>query len=95
MRLEFSRYVESDLDAIAEFIAQDNPQRAVEFIREIWRKIIKVGEQPLAYRLRPEIGGAARLAVVRRYVILFRVIGEVVRIERVVYGGRDLPALFE
>lgn len=95
MRLEFSRYVESDLDAIAEFFAQDNPQRAVEFIREIWRKIIKVGEQPLAYRLRPEIGGAARLAVVRRYVILFRVIGEVVRIERVVYGGRDLPALFE
>lgn len=87
--------MESDLDAIAEFSAQDNPQRAVEFIREIWRKIIKVGEQPLAYRLRPEIGGAARLAVVRRYVILFRVIGEVVRIERVVYGGRDLPALFE
>ena len=30
----------------------------------------------------------------RQYVILFRVMGEVVRIERVVYGGRDLLALF-
>jgi hypothetical protein len=29
MRLEVSRYVESDLEAIAEFIAEDNPDRAV------------------------------------------------------------------
>jgi hypothetical protein len=32
---------------------------------------------------------------VGRYVILFRVVGEIVRIERVVYGGRDLLALLE
>ena len=35
----------------------------------------------------------ARLAVVGRYVILFRIIERCVRIERVVFGGRDLPAL--
>jgi hypothetical protein len=28
-------------------------------------------------------------------VVLFRMIGETVRIERVVYGGRDLLALFQ
>lgn len=95
MRLELSRYVESDVDAIAEFIAEDNPQRAVLVVREIWRKILKIGEQPFLYQLRPEVGEGARLAVVGRNVILFRVVDVAVRIERVVYGGRDLPALFE
>jgi toxin ParE1/3/4 len=31
--------------------------------------------------------------VVGRYVILFRILDDAVRIERVVYGGRDLPSL--
>jgi toxin ParE1/3/4 len=95
VRLEFSRWVESDLDSIADYIAQDNPQRAVTFIREIRQKIYRIGEQPLLYQLRPEIGDGARLAVVGRYLILFRIIDDVVRIERVVYGGRDLPSLFQ
>jgi toxin ParE1/3/4 len=95
MRLEFSRFVESDLEAIGDYIAQDNPKRAVSFIREMRERIRAVGENPLIYRVRPEIGEGARMAVVGRYVILFRVVGEIVRIERVVYGGRDLLALLE
>jgi toxin ParE1/3/4 len=95
MRLEFSRWVEGDLEAIADYIAQDNPRRAVSFIRQIRAKLRAIGKQPLLYQLRPEIGEGARLAVVGGYVILFRVIEErTVRIERVVYGGRDLPELF-
>jgi toxin ParE1/3/4 len=47
----------------------------------------------LVYRLHSEIGEDARLAVVGHYVILFRIVSETVRIERVVFGGRDLPAL--
>ena len=42
------------------------------------------------YRLRPEIGPDARLVAVGRYVILYRLAGELVRIERVVHGARDL-----
>jgi toxin ParE1/3/4 len=94
MRVEFSRWVEGDLEAVADYIAQDNPRRAVTFIREIREKIRKIARQPLLYQLRPEIGEQARLVVVGRYVILFRMVDEVVRIERVVYGGRDLPELF-
>ena len=94
MRTEFSAFVEGDLDAIADYIAQDNPARAVSFIQEIG-EIHVVGQNPLLYQLRPEIGNAARMAIVGRYVILFRVVAEAVRIERVVYGGRDLVAVFE
>jgi len=95
MRLELSSFVEADLDTVADYIAQDNPTRAVSFLREIRAQILAVGQNPLLYQLRPEIGEGARMAVVGRYVILFRMIGETVRIERVVYGGRDLLALFQ
>jgi toxin ParE1/3/4 len=95
MRVEFSKLVESDLEAIADYIAQDNPRRAVSFVREMRERIRAVGENPLVHRLRPEMGEDARMAVVGRYVILFRVVGDVVRIERVVYGGRDLLALLQ
>jgi toxin ParE1/3/4 len=93
MRLELSRFVESDLDAIASFIAEDNPHRAVSFIREIRDKFRFIAQHPLVYQLRHEIGDSARVAVHGRYIILFRVTGESVRIERVVYGSRDLPNL--
>jgi toxin ParE1/3/4 len=68
--------------------------RALSFIREIRAQIKTVGQNPLLYRLRPELGEDARMALVGRYVILFRIVGETVRIERAVYGGRDLLALF-
>ena len=35
------------------------------------------------------------MATVGNYAILFRVVDEAVRIERVTYGGRDLPATFD
>jgi toxin ParE1/3/4 len=95
MLVELSSFIESDLEAIADYIAQDNPIRAVSFIREIREELRLVGQNPLLYQLRPAIGEDARLAVVGRYVILFHIVGEVVRIERVIFGGRDLPTLFQ
>lgn len=94
MRLELSAFVETDLDGIAAFIAEDNPRRAVTFIREIRTKFGQIQGSPLIYQLRPDIGEGARMATVGNYAILFRVTDAAVRIERVVYGGRDLPALF-
>lgn len=95
MRLELSPFIESDLDDIADYIAQDNPRRAVTFIQDIRAKFYDIYHNPLLYQLRPDIGNEARLATVGGYAILFRVIGEVVRVERVVYGGRDLPGVFD
>ncbi len=94
MRLELSRFVESDLDDIASYIAQDKPHRAVSFIREIRTRFHEIRQNPLLYQLRPDIGEEARLTTVGNYAILFRVTGDAVRIERVVYGGRDLPGIF-
>lgn len=95
MRLELSPFIEGDLNDIADNIAEDNPRRAVTFIQDIRAKFRHIQRNPLIYQLRPDIGTEARLATVGSYAILFRVLGEVVRIERVAYGGRDLPALFD
>lgn len=93
MRLELSPVVERDLEEIADWIAEDNPSRALSFIREIRDELQRIAEHTSLYQLRPEIGEDARLAVVGRHVILFRITGDVVRIERVVFGGRNLPGL--
>jgi plasmid stabilization system protein ParE len=95
MQLELSPFIESDLDAVAAFIAEDNPRRAVTFIRDIRAKFRTIQGEPLIYRLRPDIGDDARMATVGNYAILFRVDGAAVRIERVVYAGRDLPSIFD
>mgnify|MGYP001597047381 CR=1 FL=1 len=95
MRLEISRFIEGDLEGIASYIAQDNPRRAVTFIQDIRAKFLDVQRDPLLYQLRSDIGEEARMATVGNYAILFRVVGEVVRIERVTYGGRDLRAMLD
>ena len=47
MRLELSAFVETDLDEIAAFIADDNPGRAVTFIQDIRAKFRVIQRTPL------------------------------------------------
>ena len=42
MRVEFSPYVEGDLDEIAAYIAGDDPRRAVSFIQQIRAEIERI-----------------------------------------------------
>jgi toxin ParE1/3/4 len=93
MQVAFSPLVEGDLDAIANYIAHDNPERADSFLEEIDQEFHMIGKNPLLYRLRPEIGKDVRMGIVGRYAVLFRIAGSIVVIERVVYAGRDLPHL--
>ena len=95
MKWELSAFVEADLDAIAAFFAEGNPRRAVTFIRDIRSKFKAVQRTPSIYQPRPDIGEAARMASAGNDAILFRIAGGVVRIERVVFAGRDLPGEFD
>ena len=42
--LELSRFVESDLESIADFIAVHNPERAISFLHELQKAIEIVGK---------------------------------------------------
>lgn len=95
MRLRLSAIIPSDLEEILEYIARDSFRHAARTVRRLRAHCAEVARDPMLYRLRPEIGVGARLATVGNYVIVFRVDGNVVLVERIVHGNRDLVGLLE
>jgi toxin ParE1/3/4 len=95
MRCSFSHLAALDLEEIADYIARDNPRRALSFVRELQERCAKIASFPEAARLRPELAEKIRLVPYGRYVICYTVQPGAVRIERIVAGGRNLPDLFE
>lgn len=82
-----------DLTGIADFIAADNPGRAVSFIDELMAVCADLAARPQAYQRRDDLGDGIRQAVHGRYLILFTSDETGVVIERVVHGARRLDDL--
>ncbi|MBK5963225.1 plasmid stabilization protein [Thiocystis minor] len=95
MRCTFSPLAVTDLEEIADYIARDNPRRALSFIRELRERCERLVSFPEVARLRPEISESIRLVPYGRYVVCYRLQPGEIRIERIVQGGRNLPDLFE
>ena len=95
MQCVFSPLAEFDLEEIGDYIARDNPTRAVSFIREIREQCIKITAMPQAAPLRPEIGEGIRMAPFGHYLIFYSVGVESIRIERVLHGARNISVLFD
>jgi len=93
MRCSFSPMAELDLEEIADFIARDNPRRALSFIRELRERCQKITWFPEAIQLRPALGEGIRLVPYGRYVICYTIRSGEVRIERILAGERNLPDL--
>lgn len=60
MKLSISPMAEQDIEAIGDYIAQDNPLRAMSFMEELHQQCCLVGEAPHLYRERPELGPRIR-----------------------------------
>lgn len=82
-----------DIRAIAEFIARDNPARAVSFIDELLERMMAAAERPNSFRERGEWGPGIRSVLHHRYHIVFREAGDTVIILRVLHGAQDAPAI--
>lgn len=95
MRIVFTVQAEEDLEEIGDYIAADNPARAVSFVGEIREHCAKIALSPLAYAARPELGEGIRACSHKRYLIVFKPSEEEVLIVRILHGARDLPALFQ
>ncbi len=93
MRLTLTPLAEQDLEAIGDYIAADNPSRAVSFIRELRTQCRRITANPPGYRLRPELGDGIRSCAHGNYVIFFVATIEEVTIIRVLHGARDIPAI--
>ena len=88
-RLRLSAIAESDLDAVADYIAADSPLRALEFVRGLRGHCQQVAEFPLAYRERSELGEGLRACPFGGYMIYFMVSDDEVLIARILHASRD------
>ena len=94
MRLAFTPLAEQDLEAIADYIAADNPVRALSFVRELRTQCQRITLNPPGYRLRPELGDRIRSCAHGHHVIFFESNSDVVVIVRILHGAGDIPAVF-
>lgn len=95
MDVVFLASAEADLEDIGDFIAQDNPARAVTFIEEMREHCRALEKHPQLGPIQPEIAPAARMLVHAPYLILYRIHNERIEIVRVVHGARDQAALLK
>lgn len=82
-----------DLETIGDFIAADDPARAVSFIDEMLSVCARIAERPRAFQRRDDLAAGLRQAVHGHYLILFTAGDEGIVIERVVHGARRLEDL--
>ena len=99
MRTVFSLGAERDLEEIGDYIAQDNPRRALSFISELRQRCARIASAPLAFPRRAELGPGLRASTHGRYVIFFRpkpsANPKEILIVRILHGARDLPRQFK
>ena len=89
MQLFVSPLAEQDLEDIGDYIARDNPTRALSFVLELYEHCQKICMNPEGYRRRPEVADGIRSCAHGNYVIFFEVTGQHVSIIRVLNGARD------
>ncbi len=84
----------SDLDAIWDYVARDNPAAADDLIDTLVEKCWMLAAHPDVGELRPELAPRLRSFSVGNYVILYRPVEDGVDVARVIHGSRDVDALF-
>jgi toxin ParE1/3/4 len=55
VRVSISPHAERDLEAIADYIAEDNPSRALTFVTQLRDQCAAIAKAPQAFRLRSEL----------------------------------------
>lgn len=85
---------DADLESIGDFIARDNPARAVSFVAELLAACHFLATMPRAFPLVPpyEDSGVRRRPY-RDYVIFYSVGDDAVQILHVLHGSRDYEAV--
>lgn len=90
MTVHLSAEAEQDLETIGDYIARDNPTRAISFLRELREKCLGLGDLPERVPLVPRYEA---MRVRRRghgnYLIFYRVEVEKVVVIHILHGAQD------
>jgi len=101
-KIKFSHQAASDLDEIIYYISSDlhSPKAAERFYKEVNKRLDLISDNPHMYPLYHDKKIHAcgfRFIVIGNYLMLYQVDDESssINITRLLYGGRDLSAVFE
>ena len=94
MIVHLTAEAEHDLEVIGDFIARDNPARALSFVQELRAKCPGLGEMPECFPLVPryEAAGLRRRAH-GNYLIFYRVEADRVVVIQVLNGAQDYASI--
>lgn len=94
MIVEFAKAAEDDFEAIGDYIARDNPVRALSFIRELRAACLDLGTSPERFQMPAAF---ERQGIRRRlhgnYVIFYRVDGARIAIIHILHGASNYASL--
>lgn len=98
MKLRINPLVAEDLKTIKNFIAEDNADKALETVQEIYRQFENIQQFPsigadLSKRVRFKTD--YKYVVWNDYIVLYKVAEEAVEIYRVVTRYQDITRIFE
>ena len=94
MKTAFSPTAIADLEEIALYIADDNPQAAAAWVDKLVDRAEKAAESPRAGRVVPEVGAPdIREVFLRTYRIIYRIERDRILVLTILEGHRRLRAL--
>ena len=94
MKVGFSPLSREDLMTIADYIALDNPRRALSYIEEIEARCHRIKDAPKGGIMRNDIAVGLRSIPFGAYLIFYSLSADEIRIERILHSARNLNALF-
>ena len=94
MRVALSTGAASDLERIADYIAKDDPRRALSLVQELRGKCENLVDVPLGFPLVPRYERhGVRRRVHGNYLIFYRVDEEDIVIIHILHGAMDYAAI--
>jgi toxin ParE1/3/4 len=93
--IRFTTEANLDIEEISGYLFDLNPVAADRFLDALNDACELLAEHPLIGRQRPTLGDALRSFPIGNYIIFYLPTQNEIYIVRVLYGGRDLPRVFQ
>tara|TARA_R110002124_G_scaffold49060_14_gene144327 strand:+ start:1902 stop:2195 length:294 start_codon:yes stop_codon:yes gene_type:complete len=94
MQVEISQPAEHDIAQIGFFIATDDKQRGISFMKELRQACLQLAEHPLrAPVLLTRNNVEIRKLIVGNYLVLYQIRQNRIAVLRILHGARDIEAL--
>ncbi len=91
----YSSAANLDVEEIGLYLFELNPAAAHHFLDALEETCGLIAKHSGIGRLRPELGEGLRSFPVGNYLIFYTPAKDGIDVVRVIYGGRDLPGIFQ